>query len=200
MAHVSPVFSWAINRGRAKLECVNGRLAVVLGASALVACADPAGELALWQTQQPILAGRVDRTHPEVMLLASRAGSLCTGTVVHVAEQTGFLLTAAHCVTEEREGGLLVPLTVDQLSVVPGVNFAESTTEFLVDGVSVEPPTMAALARTSPWSASSSGTSLYPRCSVHSGPSRTRSPSTMSWSSWAMGRRSQMTPTRSGAE
>jgi secreted trypsin-like serine protease len=138
MTHTLRNCTPVLNARRAQLGRVGGRLAVV-GGSALMACGDSAGELPLSQAEQPILRGTVDRSHPEVMLLASSAGSLCTGTVIHVAEQTGFLLTAAHCVTEEREGGLLVPLTADQLSVVPGVNFAESTTEFLVDSVSVEP-------------------------------------------------------------
>jgi hypothetical protein len=110
----------------------------VLAASLLGACSDPAGGAALSELREPILRGEVDEDHPEVMLLVNRAGFLCTGTVIHVAEQSGFLLTAAHCVTEESGAGL-VPLPARDFVVVPGADFAESTIDYPVSSVSVEP-------------------------------------------------------------
>lgn len=121
-----------------------GRLAgMLLTASALAACGSPAGERmddpAIAPLRQEILQGSVDDTHPEVMLLVSRAGFLCTGTVIHVEDQTAFLLTAAHCVTDELPGGGVVPIAARQFIVVPGTDIAESTSAFSVDTVSVEP-------------------------------------------------------------
>ncbi len=113
---------------------------VALSLSAFIACGNPADELSLSRVQQPIFGGDVDREHPEVMLLAHRAGFLCTGTVIHVEDQTGYLLTAGHCVTEEGPGGSgLVTLAPHDFLVVPGEDFAESTTAFSVEGVFVEP-------------------------------------------------------------
>jgi secreted trypsin-like serine protease len=121
----------------------------MMGALALVACSSSGGDagsqrdadgLALGHFDQPILRGELDREqHPQVMLLANLAGFLCTGTVVHVEGRSGYLLTAAHCVTEEADGGGVVPIAADQFVVVPGADFAESTTAFSVDAVSVEP-------------------------------------------------------------
>jgi secreted trypsin-like serine protease len=92
------------------------------------------------RAEQPILGGSLDREHPEVMLLLDQAGFLCTGTVIHVEQRTGFLLTAAHCVTEGAERGAgVVPIPADQFMVVPGEDFAESTTAFSVNAVHVEP-------------------------------------------------------------
>jgi secreted trypsin-like serine protease len=115
-------------------------ISIALALSAFIACGNPADELSLSRVQQPILGGDVDREHPEVMLLAHRAGFLCTGTVIHVEDQTGYLLTAAHCVTEEGpRGSGLVTLAASDFLVVPGDDFAESTTAFSVNGVFVEP-------------------------------------------------------------
>jgi Trypsin len=114
----------------------------LLAASVLVACGDSPGELTLSQlsrVQQSLIGGEVDPDHPEVMLLASQGGSLCTGTVIHVDGSTGFLLTAAQCVTEEDDEGSVVPLPARQFIVVPGVDVAKPTTAFSVKAVSVEP-------------------------------------------------------------
>jgi secreted trypsin-like serine protease len=120
-----------------------GITSLALGASALMACGNPAGEVesaTLSRAEQPILGGSIDRAHPEVMLLLDRAGFLCTGTVIHVEQRTGFLLTAAHCVTQAAERGPgVVPIPADQFMVVPGEDFAESTTAFSVNAVHVEP-------------------------------------------------------------
>jgi trypsin len=119
---------------------VAGMSGIVLGASALIACGHPADEVGLSRMEQPILRGSVDREHPEVMLLLDQAGFLCTGTVIHVEERTGFLLTAAHCVTEAAERGTgVVPIPAHQFMIVPGEDFAESTTAFSVNAVHVEP-------------------------------------------------------------
>jgi hypothetical protein len=112
--------------------------ASVLAASVLGACADPEDRVTLNELREPILRGEVDEDHPEVMLLANRAGFLCTGTVIHVTEQSGFLLTAAHCATED-DGTGLVPLPARDFVVVPGADFAEGTIEYPVVSVSVEP-------------------------------------------------------------
>jgi secreted trypsin-like serine protease len=112
-------------------------------AVALLACGSPSGEAVLAQGDQPILRGAVDEAHPQVMLLANTAqGFLCTGTVIDVdpVTRSAFLLTAGHCATEENaQGTALVPLPADEFVVVPGTDFAESTTEFPVDEVNVEP-------------------------------------------------------------
>jgi secreted trypsin-like serine protease len=113
----------------------------LLGAGALLACGSPADAPALVRLQQPILGGAVDTEHPEVMLLLNQAGFLCTGTVIHVEQQRAFLLTAAHCVTEEDEegNGAGIALPPEEFLVVPGADFAESTTAFSVDAIHVEP-------------------------------------------------------------
>jgi len=101
-----------------------------------LACGQPASDvIALSRAAQPIFGGGVDTEHPEVMLLASRRGFLCTGTVIDADDTTGFLLTAAHCVTEE--DGSALPAA--DFVVVSGQDFAESTSAFEVESVSVEP-------------------------------------------------------------
>jgi hypothetical protein len=107
----------------------------------LIACGAPEPESndSLSQLPQPIIGGSLDTDHPEVMLLAHRAGFLCTGTVIHVDGQTGYLLTAAHCVTEEDDESETVPLRARDFMVVPGEDFAESTTAFGVTAVTIEP-------------------------------------------------------------
>jgi Trypsin len=106
----------------------------VLGA--LVACGAPAEEASvLSRAAQPIFGGRADTEHAAVMLLMNRRGFLCTGTVIHAGDQTGFLLTAAHCVTEE--DGSALPAS--DFLVVPGDDFSESTRAFSVESISVEP-------------------------------------------------------------
>jgi len=107
-------------------------------ASFVAACSSPDAGVTLDALQQPILRGELDQDHPEVMLLASQAGFLCTGTVIHVEGQSGYLLTAAHCVTEEGEGGLTA-LPARGFTVIPGADFAEGTLEYPVQAVSVEP-------------------------------------------------------------
>lgn len=109
--------------------------------SALFACGapEPDSSDALLQLTQPIIGGSLDTDHPEVMLLAHRAGFLCTGTVIQVDGQTGYLLTAAHCVTEEDDESETVPLRARDFIVIPGADFAESTTAFGVTNVAVEP-------------------------------------------------------------
>src|SRR5688572_21695498 len=112
--------------------------AALLVTSLAAACSGPDADAALAALHQPILRGELDSDHPEVMLLASQAGFLCTGTVIHVDGQSGFLLTAAHCVTEQGEDGL-VALPASDFSVIPGADFAEGTLEYPAQAVSVEP-------------------------------------------------------------
>lgn len=128
MAHVSRVSTI--------VDITLGVLSSLSVCGALAACAQPAPDtLALSNAALPIFGGRVDTEHPEVMLLASRRGFLCTGTVIDAEGQTGFLLTAAHCVTEE--DGAALPAA--DFVVVPGQDFATSTSAFEVESVSVEP-------------------------------------------------------------
>lgn len=110
----------------------------LLAAAVLGACSDAGSGALLTELQAPILRGELDEEHPEVMLLASQAGFLCTGTVIHVSGQSGFLLTAAHCVTEPRGAGV-VPLPARDFFVIPGADFAEGTIEYPVQSVSIEP-------------------------------------------------------------
>lgn len=109
--------------------------------SVLFACGAPESDSTdnLLQLTQPIIGGSLDTEHPEVMLLAHRTGFLCTGTVIHVDGQTGYLLTAAHCATEEDDDSETVPLRARDFMVVPGADFAESTTAFGVTDVAIEP-------------------------------------------------------------
>lgn len=139
MIHLSTLLKVVRNRRRTR-SIRQGSITVPVLAWALGACGSPADELAISQLEQPILGGVVDNAHPAVMLLAHRAGFLCTGTVIHVERDMGYLLTAAHCVTEESEDRPgLVPLDAKDFVVVPGADFAESTTAFSVKAVSVEP-------------------------------------------------------------
>jgi secreted trypsin-like serine protease len=103
----------------------------------LSACSSPDTGLSFGQAQQPILRGQLDREHPQVMLLANQAGFLCTGTLIQVHEQTGFLLTAAHCVTEEDPGATRLP--PEQFVVLAGNDFLDSTAAFEVEEIRVHP-------------------------------------------------------------
>jgi secreted trypsin-like serine protease len=103
----------------------------------LSACSSPDTGLSFGQAQQPILRGQLDREHPEVMLLANQAGFLCTGTLIQVHERTGFLLTAAHCVTEEDPGATRSP--PEQFVVLAGNDFLDSTAAFEVEEIRVHP-------------------------------------------------------------
>jgi trypsin len=138
MHHIS-MFSGRGNDWRARVGQRGYIAGIALAASALSACGSPADELAIGSAQQKILGGVVDDDHSEVMLLVNRAGFLCTGTVIRAERQRAFLLTAAHCLTEEAARGGVTPIAADQFVVVPGVDFAESTSAFPVDAVSVEP-------------------------------------------------------------
>jgi secreted trypsin-like serine protease len=111
--------------------------AIALAALALSACSGSDRALELGQTEQPILRGQLDREHPQVMLLANEAGFLCTGTLIDVLGRSGFLLTAAHCVTEEDEGATRLP--PEQFVVIAGNDFLNSTSSFPVDAIQVHP-------------------------------------------------------------
>jgi len=117
--------------------------AALVGALALCACGaaeEPVEPLALSSTSQGILRGSVDNAHPEVMLLADAAGFLCTGTNIRNEDGSGFLLTAAHCVTEDAQRGPgVVPVEPERFLVVPGTDFSESLIAFPVEEISVEP-------------------------------------------------------------
>jgi secreted trypsin-like serine protease len=120
---------------------------VVLGVIGLSACSSPENGLenggvppsSIGQVEQAILGGDVDNAHPEVMLLADAAGFLCTGTTIQAENGSAFLLTAAHCVTEDAGRAGVVPLDPARLIVVPGTDFAESLEAFPVEAVTVEP-------------------------------------------------------------
>jgi secreted trypsin-like serine protease len=104
---------------------------------ALGACSSGNEAMELGHTEQPILRGQLDREHPQVMLLADRAGFLCTGTLIDVQGHTGFLLTAAHCVTEE--DGRATRISPDRFLVIAGNDFETSTTAFPVESIQVHP-------------------------------------------------------------
>jgi len=126
-------FRWA-RRARASFF---PRVALAFAALASSACSSSEHATALGQIEQPILRGQIDREHPQVMLLANEAGFLCTGTLIDVLGHTGFLLTAAHCVTEEDEGATRLP--PEQFVVVAGDDFRAGTSEFPVDAIDVHP-------------------------------------------------------------
>jgi hypothetical protein len=109
-------------------------------ALALGACGTPTDPLSLSRLAAPALGDEVDQQHPEVMLLLHESGSVCTGTVIHVDADMGFLLTSARCVTErDRHESVMVPLPPRQFVVVPGTDLAERAAGFAARGVSVEP-------------------------------------------------------------
>jgi len=123
-----------VQRGSSKLLGVSS---AAFALAALGACSSPDPAPLLGQAQQPILRGQLDREHPQVMLLANQAGFVCTGTLVHVQEHTGFLLTAAHCVTEEEKGAPRLP--AEQFVVLAGDDFRASSATFPVDAIRVHP-------------------------------------------------------------
>jgi secreted trypsin-like serine protease len=108
-----------------------------LALAALGACSSAGEPTEFSHAEQPILRGQLDRTHPQVMVLADRAGFLCTGTIIDVQGRTGFLLTAAHCVTEEDAGATRI--SPDRFVVIPGNDFETSTTAFPVEAIQVHP-------------------------------------------------------------
>jgi hypothetical protein len=115
-------------------------LGLALALCACGAAEEPAPPVALSSTSQAILRGAVDNDHPEVMLLADAAGFLCTGTNIRNDDGSGFLLTAAHCVTEDAQRGPgVVPISPDRFLVVPGTDFSESLIAFPATAISVEP-------------------------------------------------------------
>jgi hypothetical protein len=93
----------------------------------------------LGRASQSIFGGELDPDHPEVMLLFDQAGSVCTGTNIRSEDGSGFLLTAAHCVTELLPGGGIALVQPQQLLVVPGEDFILSPVAFPATGVAVEP-------------------------------------------------------------
>jgi hypothetical protein len=105
----------------------------------LTACGADVAEPQLGRAAQPIFGGDLDPNHPEVMLLFDQAGAVCTGTNIRSENGSGFLLTAAHCVTDELVGGGVVPLAPEQLLVVPGADFLLSPIAFSGTAVAVEP-------------------------------------------------------------
>jgi len=121
----------------ARRACANRVPFAVVALAALSACSSSDSALELGQTQQPILRGQLDREHPQVMLLANEAGFLCTGTLIDVLGHSGFLLTAAHCVTDEDEGASRLP--PEQFVVIAGNDFLNSTSAFPVDAIQVHP-------------------------------------------------------------
>jgi hypothetical protein len=137
----------APSNGWARASSLRRASVVALSVLAVCACGsppdrtlgdEPSGPIA--RLEQPILGGTLDEAHPEVMLLADAAGFLCTGTNIQVGGSSGFLLTAAHCVTEAaRFGGGVVPIDPARFVVVPGADFAESALAFPVEAITVEP-------------------------------------------------------------
>jgi hypothetical protein len=112
----------------------------VLLVSGLAACSNAdVADPQLGHLSQGIFGGDLDPDHPEVMLLFDQAGLLCTGTNIRSEDGSGFLLTAAHCVTRDAPGGGVVPLAPEQLLVVPGEDFAQSPFAFAATAVTVEP-------------------------------------------------------------
>ncbi|MEY4549151.1 MAG: hypothetical protein RL685_5346 [Pseudomonadota bacterium] len=111
--------------------------ALVALALALSACSSSDGALELGQTQEPILRGQLDGEHPQVMLLANEAGFLCTGTLIDVLGHSGFLLTAAHCVTDKDAGAQRLP--PEQFEVIAGDDFRSRTSTFPVEAIEVHP-------------------------------------------------------------
>lgn len=71
---------------------------------------------------QPIINGEKDLTHDAVVAVLSNSGA-CTGTVIYkdVANKKGYVLTAAHCVTEAPE------------VVVRGTNYVSGTQYPVID-------------------------------------------------------------------
>jgi len=115
--------------------------------SALIACGAiacsqgkaPVDDLTLSSVAQPIFGGSLDREHPEVMFLFDLAGAACTGTNIRTENGSGFLLTAAHCVTVDVPGPGVQVIGPERFVVVTGEDVNESTEFFPAEAVAVEP-------------------------------------------------------------
>lgn len=115
--------------------------AAFLACSAL-ACGEgaaPLDDLVLSTVSQPILGGSLDRRHPEVMFLFDLAGSACTGTNIRSDDGSGFLLTAAHCVTVDIPGPRVRVIGPERFVVVTGEDVNESSEIFPAEAIAVEP-------------------------------------------------------------
>jgi secreted trypsin-like serine protease len=117
-------------------------LIFALSALGLVACGDDERRpdaLELADVAQPILGGRLDTEHPEVMFLFDLAGSACTGTNIRTEGGRGFLLTAAHCVTIDVPGSGVIPIDPDRFVVVTGDDVGESEEFFPAEEIAIAP-------------------------------------------------------------
>jgi trypsin len=111
-----------------------------LGACSASPSTAPTPPLSLEQSSQPIFRGSLDTQHPEVMFLFDLAGFACTGTNIRSDDGSGFLLTAAHCVTEAAARGPgVVTLGPERFIVVSGEDVVESTDIYPAEAVFVEP-------------------------------------------------------------
>lgn len=114
------------------------KLALVNVAFATVACSSGAPRPeAFEQRESAIYYGQLDTTHQAVVTVVRQgsAGSVCSGTIIDVKGQSGYVLTAGHCVTDA--GPTLVP--VDELFVVMGNDYQQSTNYFAVAEASFHP-------------------------------------------------------------
>jgi hypothetical protein len=66
---------------------------------ALLGCgsADAPFEGGTRDTQSPIINGVADTTHPAVVFVQGKNNTGCSGTIIHKAGSSAFILTAAHC-------------------------------------------------------------------------------------------------------
>jgi hypothetical protein len=86
----------------ARAQRFPGFFVLTAGASALLSCSGPLPADGTIQTQQsPIAYGTPDTTHTAVVALLSPIGTNqlqeCTGSIVGVSGNLGYVLTAAHC-------------------------------------------------------------------------------------------------------
>jgi MYXO-CTERM domain-containing protein len=102
-------------------------LLAVLPASGCLASPDGADELVDTEAQ-PIINGSPDSTHQAVVAVLGNQ-SECSGTIIHVASSTGYVLTAAHCCTAQNP-----PVVVRQ-----GNSYVSGYTQYNVTGYKAHP-------------------------------------------------------------
>jgi hypothetical protein len=112
-------------RSRALAAC-----ATIAGSSLALgpACSDrePGSEPRF--ASQPIIGGTPDTLHSAVLALVNPTGS-CSGTVIASRGDSGYFLTAAHCLSRLTNTGELAlpvqPLAPENVALVPGLDWSE---------------------------------------------------------------------------
>ncbi|HQB46521.1 MAG TPA: S1 family peptidase, partial [Polyangiaceae bacterium] len=84
--------------------------------------------------EQAIYYGSVDTTHQAVVALSVGPG-MCSGTIVHVSGNTGYVLTAAHCLVSSGTK----PLPANQVKILMGNNYMSPTAQYNAASLKIHP-------------------------------------------------------------